>query len=205
MKYRDLFNEIQLSRDYTEDKKTGADFRFNVDFIKKQVFIEFQETKTKLDWLFNILIIPYPIIYNKHVIWVCLGFYLQAHAVYNMLKSDAKLKNFEDFDWYFCGWSLGGASSMITAILIKKKRKLKSHYIGYGTPAFVFGEKSINLLKTAFISFNNFLYHGDWIRYLVPLCSRFESEDIIPFNQPDNLDARHRVYGKCHYSNEGEI
>ena len=35
MKYRDLFNEIQLSRDYTEDKKTGADFRFNVDFIKK--------------------------------------------------------------------------------------------------------------------------------------------------------------------------
>lgn len=199
MKYVDLFNELQLSRDYIHDKKSSADWRYNVDTVAKRVYVEVQETKTGLDWIQNFKVLPV-IVTNScgQQITVPLGAKQQADAIIADIMDHLV---YADFDWYFCGWSQGGMSAGTTGFMLKGVVK-SVHYIGWGTPAFLWGKKSLAIFISALDSVVNFLYSNDWIKSLIPLYKRPTSYDVKPINpdNPQTMDQRHRVYGHCDYS-----
>lgn len=200
MKYLDLFNEIQLSRDYNLDKKTGANWRYRIDKKEKRIFVELQETKTFWDWVFNFLVIPVVVTNGKKKIITTLGFYLQAKAVFNYVYEDWLNSKFPiGYQWFFTGWSQGGATSAILGFLMDGI--VQSNLIMYGTPAFCFGQKSLDTLCGCFGTVENFLYENDWIKSLILLCKRSPSTNVEPKDpdKPENLDQRHRVYGHCLY------
>lgn len=209
MKYIDLFNEIQLSRDYYEDPKTGVNWRYHVDDEAKRVYIEFQETKTDnnwKDWFYNLLVIP-KTVKSTHgeKIKVPLGFYLQAKAACSYILADfygtrgIHLSNL--YEWYFVGWSLGGAVAGISGFILGEMFGVKRHLIQYGTPSYCYNEKSLQTLCGNFSTVSNFLYKNDWIKPLVPFCKRPPSTNVQPQNpdEPKTLDQRHRCYGHCLY------
>lgn len=201
MKYVDLFNEIQLSRDYNLDKKTGANWRYSINDREKRIFVELQETKTFWDWLFNFLVIPVTIKNRKgKKMTVPLGFYLQAKAVFNYVYEDWLDGKFPNgYQWIFTGWSQGGVSCAILGFLMDGI--VFGNLIMYGTPSFCFNQKSLDVLYSCFGTVENFLYEYDWIRHLVPFCKRPPSTNVQPQNpdEPKTLDQRHRVYGHCLY------
>ena len=200
MKYLDLFNEIQLSRDYSHDKKTGVDWRYNICKKEKRIFVELQETKTGYDWIFNFLVIPKTVKNGKKKITVPLGFYLQAKAVFDYVYEDWLNGKFPlGYQWFFTGWSQGGASAAILGFLMDGI--VRSNLIMYGTPAFCLDQKSLDTLCGSFGWVENFLYEDDWIQPLVPLYKRPPSTNVEPKNpdEPKTLDQRHRVYGHCLY------
>ena len=202
MKYRDLFNEIQLSRDYLEDKRTGVNWRYNVNKTERRVFIELQETKTLKDWLFNFMFLPVPFkTADNKTVWVTLGFLLMAKAAFDyiLIDYDVSLKEYAAYDWFLTGWSQGAAVPAIIGNMLKKAKGVKVHYIGYGCPAFCFGKKSVKRLFSVFETCISFLYERDWIKHLIPFCRRIETVTVKPWNEPKNLDQRHRVYSKADY------
>ena len=199
MKYINLFNELQLSRDYIHDKKSNADWRYNIDTAAKRVYVEVQETKTGLDWIQNFKVLPVTVTnsYGQQIT-VPLGAKQQANAIVADVMSHLA---YADFDWYFCGWSQGGMSSGIAGFMLKGVVK-SIHYIGWGTPAFLWGKKSLATFINAFDSVVSFLYSNDWIKSLIPLYKCPASYDVKPVNPdvPKTLDQRHRVYSHCDYS-----
>lgn len=207
MKYVDLFNEIQLKRDYYEDLVTGANWRYTVNDDEKRVFVEVQETKTLKDWMYNFNVIPVKVEDNYgRTITVPMGMRSQAEVVIqdildhvNGVKTDKHLPT--DYEWYFTGWSLGGMVAGIAGFALNGKLGVKQHYIGYGTPAFLWGKKSLATFIKTFESVKNYLYNDDWIQSLIPLYKRPDYEDVKPVNpdNPQTLDQRHRVYGHCKY------
>ena len=210
MKYIDLFNEIQLKRDYYEDPVTGANWRYTVNDDEKRVFVEVQETKTLKDWMYNFNVIPVKVEDNYgRTITVPMGMRCQAEVVIqdildhvNGVKTDKHLPT--DYEWFFTGWSLGGMVAGIAGFALNGKLGVKQHYIGYGTPAFLWGKKSLATFVGTFESVKNFLYNDDWIKSLIPLYKRPDYEDVKPVNpdNPQTLDQRHRVYGHCKYLHE---
>lgn len=203
MRYVDLFNELQLSRDYIHDRKSGADWRYHVDRESRRVYVEVQETKTFLDWLHNLNVIPKKV-YNSQgrMIKVPSGAYRQAEAIAGHIMLAMTKPDLLGFDWYFCGWSQGGMSSGIAAFMLSGIIP-KVHYIGWGTPKFL-SKESVRAFLTSLKSWSNFLYRDDWIADLIPLYSRPDSCDVTPVNPdvPETLDQRHRVYGHCVYEIE---
>ena len=201
MKYLDLFNEIQLSRDYNFDPSTGANWRYRIDDKEKRVYLECQETKTLQDWLHNCNILPKIVKANGKKITVPMGVYQVAEVVYNHVKEDWINGKFpSDYVWYFTGWSQGGEVTGISGFLMQNI--VRGHLIMYGTPKFNSSEKSIANLYSSFLSVKEFLYHDDWVGNLNPFYKRGVTEDVIPQNPdyPENLDQRHRVYGHCKYA-----
>ena len=203
MRYVDLFNELQMSRDYIHDRKTGADWRYHIDGESRRVYVEVQETKTFLDWLHNLNVIPRKV-YNSQglVIKVPAGAYKQAEVITSHVMLEMTKLALLDFDWYFCGWSLGGMSAGTAAFMLSGIIS-KVHYIGWGTPKFL-DKEGLNEFMLAMKTWKNFLYHDDWIKGLIPCYSRPDYEDVKPVNPdyPETLDQRHRVYGHCVYVEE---
>ena len=200
MKYLDLFNEIQLSRDYSHDKKTGVDWRYRIDKKEQRVFVEMQETKTGWDWVFNFLAIPKTVKNGKLKITVPLGFYLQAKAAFEQVYEDWLNGKFPaGYQWFFTGWSQGGASAAVLGFLMHGI--VYGNLIMYGTPAFLANQKSLETLCGCFDTVDNFVYENDWILPLVPLYKRPPSVNVQPKDpdNPETLDQRHRVYGHCLY------
>ncbi len=205
MKYLDLFNELQLARDYFEDPKTGVNWRYHIDNRAKRIYVECQETKTLKDWFYNWLFIPKTVKVGKKKIIVPLGVYLQAKALFDYIYADytnGKLPCGCDYTWYFVGWSLGGEVAGTIAFLLQNIISTKRHLIMYGTPAYCLGQKSLDTLCAQFVTIKNFIYENDWIKKLIPGYKRPESENVQPSNpdNPQTLDQRHRVYGHCIYS-----
>lgn len=203
MKYIDLFNEIQLSRDYNFDPKTGANWRYHIDDKEKRIYVEMQETKTFQDWLNNLNILPKTVKVNGKKITVPAGVYKVAEAVSEHVKEDWMNGKFPpDYEWFFTGWSQGGDVAGILGFLVQTI--IKAHLITYGTPKYNLTEKSLETLYSCFKSVKDFLYHDDWIKDLVPLYKRGITEDVTPQNPdyPETLDQRHRVYGHCKYLQE---
>ena len=203
MKYIDLFNEIQLSRDYNFDPATGANWRYRIDSKEKRIYVEMQETKTFQDWLNNLNIIPKTVKVNGKKITVPAGMYKVAEAVYRHVKEDWENGKFPTgYTWIFSGWSQGGAGAGILGFLMQGI--VKGHLIMYGTPKYNLTEKSLKELYSCFHTVKEFLYDDDWIGCLIPLYKRGQTEDVLPHNpdNPKNLDQRHRVYGHCRYLHE---
>ena len=201
MKYIDLFNEIQLSRDYNFDPCTGANWRYHIDDKAKRIYVEMQETKTFQDWLNNLNIIPKTVKANGKKITVPAGMYRIAEAVYQHVKEDWINGKFpSDYTWYFTGWSQGGSGAGILGFLMQTL--VRGHLITYGTPKYNTSDKSIANLYSSFLSVKDFLYNNDWIGGLIPFYKRGETEDVKPHNPdyPENMDQRHRVYGHCIYN-----
>lgn len=203
MKYVDLFNEIQLSRDYNFDPRTGANWRYRIDDRERRVYVEMQETKTFQDWLYNLNILPKTIKAGGKKITVPRGIYKVAEAVYGYVYEDYLNGKFPTgYTWYFTGWSQGGACAGILGFLMQGI--IRGHLIMYGTPKYNSSDKSLANLYSSFLSVKEFLYHDDWIEGLAPLYKRGATEDVTPKNpdHPENLDQRHRVYGHCIYKVE---
>lgn len=201
MKYLDLFNEIQLSRDYYEDSKTGANWRYHIDDENRRIYIEVQETKTKKDWFYNFLIFRKKIncAGNKKII-VPLGFYLQARPIINDVFNRLCFNyHYDCYEWFFAGWSLGGATAAIAGFVLAPIINKKANLIMYGTPAFCARKKDVKTLCEGFMSVRNFVYTNDWIFHLIPGWHRPECENVQPDKATETLDQRHRVYGHCTY------
>lgn len=197
-KYKQLFLEIANSTDYENNKLTGASYKFMIDDADKRIYVLLQETKTWLDWLFNLLIIPVKLKNGRgDCIKVPLGNYLQYKSIRDIVVSTIWASGHAaSYKVISAGWSQGA----VTAALFAFDTYYNSCVL-YGCPRFLKRVcDRVAFENTA--KYVDFLYPDDWIRKLVPgYCRpmRTVDEGFVPDFEPKSLDDRHRVYGHCTY------
>lgn len=202
--YKQLFLEIANSTDYTTNKLTGASWRYYVDEDDKRVYVQFQETKTILDWLYNFLIFPVKLKTTNGSIRVPLGNYLQFKSVYKDILEAIKPYSNSKYDVYGTGWSQGGVTVGLFFFytVANKVDMYWNKCIMYGTPKFLKDDNSVATYESV-VEYENFLYPDDPIRDVVPGYKRVKntvSDGYVPDFEPVTLDDKHRIYGHSTYT-----
>lgn len=208
MTYEKLFQIIQNSRDYrTDSEGLGTDWKYYEE--EGKTYLLFQETKNDeeskfRDWFFNFLFIPCPFFFRGHILWFPLGAVIQAKTSFKYIAYDIKYGTFsiKDNKLISTGWSAGGISAIITALMLLKKYSLDIKVITYGTPACCFTKKTIKVIEEAVTYWRDYLHQRDWIGYFIPFYKRKATLTVVPRFEPHTLDERHRVYGKAMYNPE---
>lgn len=200
--YRQLFLEIANSTDYKTNKLTGASWRFYVDEADKRVYVQFQETKTFQDWLFNFLIVPVKLKRKDgKYIKIPLGNYLQFKSVYkDIIKAvEPYIKAY--YDLYTTGWSQGAVTAGQLAFFDNYFNHSQKSCIMYGCPKFLKDSASVSTYYTS-VHYVNFLYSEDPIREAVPCYKKLPDTvtyGFVPDFPPVTLDDKHRIYGHSSY------
>ena len=195
--YKQLFLEIANSTDYKTNKLTGASWRYYVDESDKRVYVQFQETKTWQDWIFNFIIIPVKL-KNDFGQWikVPLGNYLQFKSVYKEITEIIKPYLDNGYQLFTSGWSQGGVTTGLFGFM-----NPFATIIMYGTPKFLKRKEDVETYDTV-VDYINFLYPDDPIRDVVPdyhRPTRTMSDGFVPDFPPESLDDKHRIYGHATY------
>lgn len=198
--YKQLFLEIANSTDYTTNKLTGASWRYYVDETDKRVYVQFQETKTFQDWLFNFLVIPVKLKREDgKYIKVPLGNYLQFKSVYKDVIKAVKPYIKEQYTPYTAGWSQGAVTAGQLAFF-----DVSFNLFGcilFGCPKFLKDETSVTTYHT-FVRYVNFLYPEDPIKEAIPCYKELPdtvTDGFVPDFPPVTLDDKHRIYGHSSY------
>ena len=196
--YKQLFLEIANSTDYNKNWLTGASWRYYVDETDKRVYVQFQETKTIQDWIFNFIVIPKKLVCSNVKIEVPLGNYLQFNSIYKDIVKAITPYLINGYKLYITGWSQGGVTAGLFAFYMSLNTQYENRCIMYGTPKFL---KDVE--PYAHVSYINFLYPDDPIKDVVPDYHRpplTQSSDFVPDFEPVSLDDKHRIYGHSSYT-----
>lgn len=203
--YKQLFLEIANSTDCKSNRLTGASWQCYVDETDRRVYVQFQETKTWQDWIFNIIIIPVKLKPWKAeggtYIKVPLGNYLQFKSVCKEILETVSPYVKAGYTLYITGWSQGGVTAGELAY-VASCRGVPCQCIMYGTPKFLKDTESVFDFHEH-VSYINFLYPDDPIRGVVPGYERpslTRSEGFVPDFPPESLDDKHRIYGHAEYT-----
>ena len=195
--YKQLFLEIANSTDYKKNWATGASWRYYIDEADRRVYIQFQETKTWQDWIFNFIVIPVKLGMVKGIsIKVPMGNYLQWKSVYKDIVSIVNPYYEKGYDVYVTGWSQGGVTAGLFGFAYPY-----AHTVMYGTPKFLKKQQDIETYDKT-VDYINFLYPDDPIRDVVPdyyRPTKTMSDGFVPDFPPVSLDDKHRIYGHATY------
>ena len=74
-KYQQIFYDIKNTRDYNIIGK-NIDYKLIVDHKKKEIILQWEESRQNTDWLLNFLFIPCPLKLDKKYVWTTLGYAL---------------------------------------------------------------------------------------------------------------------------------
>ena len=195
--YKQLFLEIANSTDYKTNKLTGASWRYYVDEADKRIYVQFQETKTWQDWIFNFIVIPVKLEAEPGIsIRVPLGNYLQFKSVYKEIIETIKPYIDKGYQLYTTGWSQGGVTAGLFGFMFPAAR-----IIMYGCPRFL--KKNEDVINFHIhVSYISFLYYDDPIREVVPgykIPALTKTHGFVPDFPPETLDDKHRIYGHSTY------
>ena len=115
--YQQLFYDIKNTRDYKTVGK-DVDYKIYVDKINNEVVLQFEESDSNMDWLNNLLFIPFPLvlncIYKKKIVWTTLGYARAYKSTKNIIIKEY-IKMFYNTGYKRCirGWSFGSAMAKI--------------------------------------------------------------------------------------------
>ncbi len=117
---QEKFNRIKTDSDYNVCGY-DVDFKVYTDDEKKEVVLQYKESDSKLDWLFNLLFIPFPLVlrsdYKKKIVWTSLGYAIAYKSTDNipMIRlMQAALKAPHVYRIVIRGWSFGSVMAKIT-------------------------------------------------------------------------------------------
>ena len=118
-KFQQMFYDIKTTKDYKTVGK-DVDYKIYIDKEKNEAVLQFEESDSKIDWLNNILFIPFPLvldcIYKKKIVWTTLGYARAYKSTKNQIIKEY-IKAFYNTGYikHITGWSFGSAMAKITA------------------------------------------------------------------------------------------
>ena len=118
-KEQQKFHDIMNTSDY-DIAGHDVDYKVYVDEQKKQCVLQFKGSDSNLDWLFNLLIIPVPLIldchYKKKIVWTTLGYAIAYKSAKN-IPVNQFIEMFKKTGYTRCirGFSFGSAMAKIAA------------------------------------------------------------------------------------------
>lgn len=166
MKQNELFTYLRNAKYNT----IGADlqYRIEVDNENKVIRIMFQESSSKLDWIFNFYI---PISFKNGKYLFSKGWRVSWDSGKQLVLETIKNKILEhpDYKVEVCGYSFGGAIAQICGIEIYENFGIKSDLTTFGSPKPLFGIISKLKAKRCFNSVNQYAHKNDIVTHCPPL------------------------------------
>ena len=201
MKPSELF---KLIRD-TEFITIGdaVDFVVKVFDDEKIIRLLFEESTSFRDWKnnFNFPIKPYK--NQKNILWFVRGWakaYKSANdeIMENLINS---YKVYPDYKIEICGWSYGGAISLLAAEEFYYRTKIKPDVITFGAPKALFGKKTKNYVMSCCNKVIQYAHQSDIVPYYMffPGYTNVNKTKLGKFNF-FNL-FKPKIYHRC-YGNE---
>lgn len=142
MNTKELFLYI---RNIEEWKTKGLDVQYSIkqDDESKTVYLIFQETRSSFDWKINLL---FPAkVYKKY--WIHKG-YIKAWKSAKDLMNEFIEKWIEtNYTPVICGWSYGGAMSVLAAEEFHYLTGVKATIITYGAPKILYFRTTLKMFQ----------------------------------------------------------
>lgn len=164
----------------------------------KTLFVSFQQTVQKKDWMQNFKIFPIKTAYGK----IHEGFYQQFKEIY-FLAFKELLENIEDVDRVIvCGWSQGAVLASLfynTVFPCLQSLGLKNKCILYGMPNFVKKQSLDKWIKSPNYSVTEFQHACDLFTFL-PLGYTKPVYTKLVFGKPFSLIKAVLKIRECHTS-----
>ena len=117
-KYQQMFFDIKTTKDYKIAGK-DVDYKIFIDEEKNEAVLQFEESDSNMDWLNNLLFIPFPLVLDcihcKRIIWTTLGYARAYKSTENVIIKEY-MRTFYATGLKRCirGWSFGSAMAKIT-------------------------------------------------------------------------------------------
>ena len=169
MKPNELFELIKNTQFIT----TGdcVDYAVVTFHDEHRIRLIFEESNGKRDWVnnFNFPIKPYK--NQKNVLWYARG-WAKAYKTANdeiMNKLIATYKEYPGYDVEICGWSYGGAMSLIAVEDFYFRTGVKCVVTTFGGPKPLFGFKTRKTVLKCCKEINQYCHRNDIVPFMVPL------------------------------------
>ena len=172
MKPNELFNYLKSIK-HDEYITSGDDVQYLVRTFhdEKRIRLMFEESCGKTDWKnnFNFPIKPYK--YQENVLWYARGWakaYKSCNDEIMKMLLQAHNEN-PDYEIEICGWSYGGAMSLIAVEDFYYRYKIKSIVTTFGAPKPLFGCKTRKTVLNCCKEVKQYAHRNDCVPLMPPL------------------------------------
>lgn len=198
MKPNELFNHIRK----VPYIRVGKDLDFFIEVVKEEKLIRvcFEESRSKLDWLFNFLFMIFPTIIGWCPYYFSIGWWTSWKSGKELVLHSIldKIQLYPDYKVQICGFSFGGAISQICGIELYQLIGKKSELITFGSPKPLFGLWTKFMARRCFISYTQYAHWSDIITWCppLPLYHTLKNTRLGKFSFKGLLDPYkyHRIY-----------
>ena len=171
MKPNDLFNYLKNIK-HVEYNTAGSDVQYLVRTFddEKRIRLIFEESCGKTDWKtnFNFPIKPYK--KQENTLWYARGWakaYKSCNDEIMKMLLQAHNEN-SDYEIEICGWSYGGALSLIAAEDFYYRTKIKCIVTTFGAPKPMFGRKTKQTVLNCCKEISQYANRNDCVPILPP-------------------------------------
>lgn len=147
-----------------------VDWTIEVDYLEKTITLFFEASKQKRDWINNFNF-PVKIYKNQQSCLRVARGWGRAYKSCNdeiMKELIKKVKENPDYEIRICGWSYGGAMSLIAAEDFYFRTKKKPYVITFGAPKPLWGRKTKNYVLSCVNDVKQYAHINDLVPYLPP-------------------------------------
>lgn len=168
MKPSELFYKIRHTS-YSHIGK-DLDYQVEVDDDEKAIRVFFQESHSKLDWLFNLSFPIIPTFINGYLYWFSMGWWITYSSGRTTILADALMHHSAKRDYRIevCGYSLGGFLAVLFGIDFYRTTGIKPSLVTFGAPKGIFGLISWILARVCFTSVKQYAHKSDIVTWCVP-------------------------------------
>ena len=186
----DLFKIIK-DTDHSDYHESGdhVNWLIKVDENEKKVYLLFEESNGKRDWLNNLAFPVKPYKKQENTLLVAHG-WCNAYKSCNDEIQKAFISKLEEYNGFFpiiAGWSYGGAMAVLAAEDFYFRTKQRPNLITFGAPKPIFGKKSMNHIKESCGIIRQFANVNDCICNLPPFPGYKHINKIKVGNRKFNL------------------
>lgn len=195
-----LYELFEKIRDTPDDKwntsEKKCEWLIDVDHNNKKIILTFEESRQKLDWVFNFIFWPTMYratnVYKNQVspIKAHTGFVREFKSVNDEIATEILniLNEHPDYEIIIAGWSLGGAVAQLAAEDINfRTRKdvsdpntgIKPKVVTFGSPKVFVGEDSVRYVRDCCSSIYQCAQINDIVTYCVPLPDYYHLSILI--------------------------
>lgn len=165
MKPSELFKLIRDTEYETAGK--AVDYSIQVFIEEKKIRLLFEESNSFIDWINNLNILLKPYKFKDSVFWFAKGWCMAYESACDIImKKLLDICNcFPSYIVEICGWSFGGAISLLAALDFYYKTNLKANVITFGTPKSLFGKKTKKIMMSCCASVIQYANLSDIVTY----------------------------------------